>query len=117
MSLRDIDRYFLEKEEPVKSCMQALRQYISHYDKHVKEYWRYKVPLYKHQERMFCHLWTDKKTSHPYIAFAEGRHMDHPMLEQGNRTRMKVLPIDPHHDLPIELLDEIFALAVAAYGK
>lgn len=117
MTLRDIDAYFLNKEEPVKGCMQALRHYILNANEHISEAWKYKVPMYGYKGKMFCHLWTDKKTGEPYICFSEGRNMQHPMLVTGDRKRMKILPIDPSNDLPKELLDELFEMAFNFYDK
>ena len=33
-----------------------------------------------YQQKMFCYLWTDKKTHEPYIGIVEGNKIDHPLL-------------------------------------
>ena len=111
--LRDIDRYYLGKEEPVKSCLQALREYMLNYNPNIAEAWKYRMPLFSYKGQMFCHLWTDKKTGEPYIAFANGKAMGHPLLEQGSRSRMKIFRVDPNADLPLETIDALLKLAIA----
>lgn len=56
---------------------------------------------------MFCYLWTDKVTDEPYILMVEGKHLNHPLLEKGKRSRMKILRIDPGKDLPMENILEV----------
>lgn len=110
--LRDLDKYYLNKEEPTQSCLQALRAYIIAYNNLITEAWKYRMPFFIVKGKMFCYLWTDKKTGLPYIGFAEGRNIDHPLLEQGDRKRMKILRIDPTQDLPVKTIDEILAVAI-----
>lgn len=113
--LRDLDLYFLSKEEPVKSCLQALRDYILSYNYSITEAWKYRMPFFTVKGKMFCYLWTDKKTGLPYIGFVEGRNMEHPLLELGDRKRMKILRIDPTQDLPIETISELLDMALSYY--
>jgi hypothetical protein len=57
----------------------------------------------------------DKKLKEPYILMVEGARIDFPELDQGTRTRMKVLNIDPNTDLPIELIENILQSAIDLY--
>lgn len=66
---------------------------------------------------MFCYLWTDKKTDEPYILMVEGKHLNHPQLEEGNRSRMKIFRINPNDDLPIETINEVLDTALDLYRK
>lgn len=50
-------------------------------------------------------FWTDKKTNEPYILFVEGKYLDYPELESGDRSRMKILRINSNKDLPIKTID------------
>ena len=113
--LRDLDQYFLDLEEPTKSCMQASRDYILAHDVNISEAWTYRLPFFLYKRKMFCYFWSDRKTGLPYIGFVEGRNIDHPLLEQGNRKRMKILRIDPPQDLPIETMEEIMGMAIKLY--
>ena len=118
MILSDIDNYYLQKEEPIKSCLMALREYIRNYDSKMTEAWKYKNALsFVIRVRFFCYLRIDKKTHQPYIGIVEGGKIDHPKLIQGNRSRMKILMIDPNQDLPIATIDDIFRAAVVFYSS
>ncbi len=113
--LRDIDHYYLNKEEPTKSCLQALRDYILNSTNLLTEAWKYRMPFFCINGKMFCYLWTDKKTGWPYIGFVEGRNIDHPSLELGDRKRMKILRINPTQDLPTKTINEILDEALLLY--
>lgn len=110
----ELYNYYLEKEEPQKSCLLALRDIILSMDKNVSETQKWGMPCFSYKKKMFCYLWTDKKTDEPYILFVEGKYLNHPELETGNRSRMKILRINPTEDLPLEtikvLLNEVLNL-------
>ena len=115
--LKAIDQYFLDKEEPVQGCLLALRAYLTNYHYHIKEEWKYGMPFYYYKGKMFCYLWTNKKTHLPYLGIVEGRNIDHPLLIQEKRSRMKILLIDPEQDLPIHVIDTIFKMALKLYDQ
>jgi len=112
--MRPIDNYFLEKEEPVKSCLQFLRYYILKHDPGIVEAWKYGMPFYCYKGKMFCYLWFHKKYLQPYIGIVEGKSLSDIDLIQEKRARMKILLIDPDKDIPVErvkkLLDDLLPL-------
>jgi hypothetical protein len=71
--LRAIDNYFLQKEEPIKSYLLALREIILKHDKNITEAWKYGMPFYCYLGKMFCYLWTHKKYKQPYLGIVEGK--------------------------------------------
>ena len=107
--------YYLKKEEPNKSCLLALRDLIIKQDTNILETRKWGMPCFCYKNKMFCYLWTDKKTDNPYILFVEGKHLNHPKLEEGNRSRMKVLNINPNKDLPIETIELLLNKALDLY--
>jgi hypothetical protein len=106
--IRNTDRYYLNKEEPAKSCLLALRTIILNQDPNVTETQKYGMPC-------FCYLWTDKKTDEPYILMVEGKHLHHPKLEAGSRSRMKIFKINPTKNLPIVTVKAILQDALDLY--
>ena len=66
---------------------------------------------------MFCYLWTDKKTDEPYILMVEGKHLDNPELEEGDRSRMKILRVNPNKDLSIKTIKSILQKALDLYKQ
>jgi len=113
--LRPIDQYFLQKEEPVKSCLQFLREYILKQDPHITEAWKYGMPFYCYNGKMFCYLWVHKKLLQPYIGIVEGNKIEHPDLLQEKRARMKILLIDAADDIPVKKIDGIFKQVLKLY--
>jgi hypothetical protein len=112
-TLRPVDQYYLDKDEPVKSCLQYLREYILHYNAGITEAWKYGMPFFCYHGKKFCYLWVHKKRHQPYIGIVDGQLIDHPGLLLEKRARMKILLIDPTKDIPIHTLNEILASALA----
>lgn len=111
----DLDSYYLNKEEPNKSCLLALRTLILKQDADVSETRKWGMPCFCYKKKMFCYLWTDKKTNLPYLLMVEGKHLPHPELVEGDRSRMKVLNINPEEDLPVETIITILQDALELY--
>ncbi len=110
-----LDSYYLNKEEPTKSCLLALRDLILNYDPNISETRKYGMPCFCYRKKMFCYLWADKKTDEPYILMVEGKHLNHPKLEVGERSRMKIFRINPNKDLPIATIKLILKRALDLY--
>ncbi|WP_347926267.1 DUF1801 domain-containing protein [Pontimicrobium sp. SW4] len=109
------ESFYLNKEEPNKSCLLALRDIILNQDENVTETTKYGMPCFCYKKKMFCYLWTDKKTKEPYILFVEGQHINHPKLETGNRNRMKILQINPDEDIPVKTIESLLEIALELY--
>lgn len=113
--IRETDSYYLGKDEPNKSCLLALREIILRQDDHVSETRKWGMPCFCYKKKMFCYLWTDKKTYEPYLLMVEGKHLNHPELEDGNRSRMKIFRVNPNKDLPIMLIELLLNDALDLY--
>lgn len=112
---QELHTYYLNKEEPNKSCLLALRSTILNQDKNITETMKWGMPCFCYKKKMFCYLWIDKKTDHPYLLMVEGKYLDHPKLEQGNRARMKVYRVDPNKNLPLKTIVTILQKALDLY--
>ena len=110
--MQEPDQFYLDKDEPTRSCLLALRSIILEQDQQVTEKRKYGMPGFCYKQKMF---WTDKKSNEPYILMVEGKHLHHPALEQGNRSRMKILRIDPSKDLPLPTIVEILEEGLELY--
>ncbi|EZH73890.1 hypothetical protein ATO12_13460 [Aquimarina atlantica] len=109
------DQFYFEKQEPNKSCLLAMRSIILNQDKDVTETRKYGMPCFCYKGKMFCYVWIDKKTDEPYFLMVEGKHLDHPQLETGDRARMKIFRIDPNKDLPVKTIKLILNQALDVY--
>lgn len=113
--VEQLHNYYLNKEEPNKSCLLALRDIILMQDTNITETQKWGMPCFCYKKKMFCYLWTDKKTGEPYILMVEGKYLDHPELEEGDRTRMKIFRFDPNKDLPLKTIENILQKALDLY--
>jgi Domain of unknown function (DU1801) len=113
--LRPIDNYFLQQEEPVRSCLLAVRELLLKYGHDITEVWKYGMPFYCYKGRMFCYLWVHKKYKQPYIGIVEGKNIDHPQLITEKRARMKILLLDPNEDIPVKTIFVILKEAMSLY--
>jgi len=116
--MRDIDDFFLQLQEPSKSCLLALRHLILNLRSDITETWKYRMPFYnikkgKGLEKRFCYLWVNNKTRLPYIGVVDGNLLEHPDLISEKRSRMKILLIDPNQDLPVESITQVLGMAIA----
>lgn len=110
-----IEAHYLKQKEPNRSVLFALRAIILNYNEFISEEWKYGLPSYYYKKKPFCYIWKDKKTNEPYIGIARGFLIEHPKLIQGDRTRIKILPIATNKDIDIETLYEVFSLAAEHY--
>ena len=109
------DNFYLEKLEPNKSCLLAMRDILLNYDAEITETRKYGMPCFCYKGKMFCYLWEDKKTHEPYFLLVEGKYLDHPILEMGSRARMKILRVDPNNDLPVKEIKVVLKQALDLY--
>ncbi|MCR8559466.1 DUF1801 domain-containing protein [Mucilaginibacter sp. BJC16-A38] len=114
--MRPIDDFFLQKNEPVKGCLQFLRDLILNHDKNITEAWKYGMPFYCYKGKMFCYLWVHKKTHSPYIGIVEGRKIEHPLLVIEDRARMKIMQLNAGDDIPVETIKAILKMAIDIYS-
>ncbi len=113
----DFDHYYLSKAEPNKSCLLTLRELILSQDENITETRKYGMPCFCYKKKMFCYLWTDKKTDEPYILMVEGKHLSHPKLEAGDRSRMKIFRVSPIKDIPVKTIKTILKQALELYKR
>lgn len=113
--LTEIDHFYLDKEEPLQGTLLALREIILALDADISPAWKYRLPFFLYKGKMFCYLWIDKKTKEPYIGIVEGNRIEHPALEQGNRSRMKILRVESNKDIPKKTIELILNIALGFY--
>ncbi|CAG4992998.1 hypothetical protein DYBT9275_01083 [Dyadobacter sp. CECT 9275] len=110
--MRDIDNYFLSRQEPARSILGSLRSLILGYDPGITEVWRYRMPFYCFNGWRFCYLWQEKDNGKAYLGFVDGNLITHPDLVAEDRKRMRVLKFDPNLDLPIEKINSLLGMAI-----
>jgi hypothetical protein len=113
--LQETDNFYLTKTEPNRSCLLALRKIILDQDAIIIENSKYGMPCFCYKNKVFCYLWTDKKTEKPYILMVEGKLLKHPKLKAGNRAKMKNFNVNPNLDLPIKEIQFLISEALNLY--
>lgn len=113
--MKAAENIYTKWDEPQRGCLLAMRQIILSAHPHITETVKYGMPCFCYDGKHFCYLWADKTTHRPYLLMVEGLRMQHPLLVQGDRKRMKALDIDPDADLPLETIQEILEEGLALY--
>ncbi len=113
--IRETDKYYLNKEEPNRSCLLALREIILKQDDDISETRKWGMPCFCYKKKIFCYLWIDKKTNEPYLLMVEGKHLNYPELEIGDRSRMKIFRVSPNKNLPISFIKSLLNKALNLY--
>ncbi len=107
----DPSDFYLNQNEPNRGCLLALRSILLERGD-LEETTKYGMPCFCFRKKALVYLWVDKKTKEPYLLFVDGQLMDHPMLEAGDRARMKIFRLDPYSDLPIDLIESFVQAAL-----
>jgi hypothetical protein len=113
--MTNLDNFYMQQEEPLKSVFLALKEIIMKQDKDITNEWKYNTPFFYYKGKMFCYMWFHKKYKQPYIGIVEGKHFDEPFLLAENRSRIKIMLLDANEDLPLETIESIVHKAIGLY--
>lgn len=110
--LKQVHDFYLDQQEPNRSCLLALRSIVLALDDEVAETKKYGMPCFCYRGRAFCYLWKDKATGEPYLLLVDGKRLNFPQLEQGNRARMKILRVNPKKHIPVRIVNAVLSSAL-----
>lgn len=110
-----LDNFYLNQEEPAKSCLLALREIILAQDNEVSNAWKYGMPFFCYRGKMFCYVWVHKKYGQPYLGIVEGNRFTESFLIQEKRSRMKIMLLDPKRDLPVRRINSLLKKVLDLY--
>lgn len=113
--MKEIDLYFLNHPEPVKSYLQALRTFILNYNSNISEGWKYHMPFYFYNGKRVCYLWVHKKYNQPYLGIVDGKKVDHPLLLVEKRAKMKIMLFDAEQDIPLKTIRLLLKQVLSLY--
>ena len=117
MELNDLDKFYLNSEEPIRGCMYALRDIILKMDPKIQPAWKFGGPFFCYENKILCYLWVDKKRKQPYLAMYKGHQIEHPLLGAEGRVMIRVMRFHANEDLPIEQIQEVLNLGLNIYKK
>ena len=107
-----IEQFYISKEEPLRSTLMALRDIMLDHESELRSEWKYNMPCFTYRSKPIAYLWIDKITNEPYILWVYGKDLDFSQLEQGSRSKMKILRIDSSADIPLELIHDILKQSI-----
>jgi hypothetical protein len=110
--ISELERFYFSHDEPLRSCLLALREIILQHDNEIMEAWKYGAPFFCFRKKNLCYLLTQKKTREPYIGFVDGRRIEHPKLIDEGRSQVKIFVINPHKDIPVGTITSISRAAI-----
>ena len=109
--------YYLQLPEPTRGCFLAIRDHILAYDTHITEAWKYRAPFFCYDRKIMCYLWINRKTQQPYLGVMDGKLIEHPQLRSEGRKRVKMLPLDPAGELPLDIIDFVLQRSIARWQR
>ncbi|WP_268034448.1 DUF1801 domain-containing protein [Algoriphagus sp. PAP.12] len=115
--MKSIEEFFDIQPEPQKSCFLALRSIILEFDRQVSETVKYGMPCFVLDSKPWLYLWKDKKSQEPYILFVDGISLTNPLLESGDRAKMKHFQLNSNEDFPVSIIYELLNEAWAIRAK
>lgn len=99
-----LEEYYYQQPDFIRETLLAMRELILARDPAITEHWKYQMPFFYFRGKMFCYLRIDRRTGQPYLGMFDGKFIDHPLLEQESRKRMKILRLNPESDLPVKAI-------------
>ncbi len=113
--MKQLDDFYLNQQEPAKGTLMALKEIIIKQDNNITNVLKYGMPFFCYKGKMFCYLWTHKKTKQPYIGIVQGKYFDEDFLIQEDRSRMKIMLFNYDEDLPLEQIEMVLKKALNLY--
>ncbi len=107
-----IQRYYESLNPANEAALLFIRKLILDFDDEFTEHLKWNAPFFYYRKQMCCYFWVNKKSQQPYLAFGEGKFMDHPALQQEGRKRFKVYHIDVAEDIPVHTLHQLLQLSI-----
>lgn len=108
--LNTLDNFFFTLEEPEKSCLLFVRQFILKHSIEISEHWKYNTPFYYYKGKWMCYISYHKKTKVIYIGFVQGHLIKHKKLASEGRKIVKVFYLNAEKDIDIASLNSILTL-------
>jgi hypothetical protein len=113
--MNELDNFYFRQDEQTKNCFLSLKEIILRQDEKITNAWKYGMPFFCYEGRMFCYLWFHQTYKQPYIGIVEGMRFDEPFLIREKRSRMKIMLLDPNEDLPIQTIETLLQKAINFY--
>ncbi|MBA4852482.1 DUF1801 domain-containing protein [Emticicia sp. BO119] len=100
----DLENYYLKQNEPIQSCLLALRVIIMDLYPLITHQRKYQIPFFYYKEKKLAYLWVTKKKVQ--IGFIEDKCLQKPIEGVRLKDQYQSIIINPNEDIPIEVIVE-----------
>ena len=73
------------------------------------EKYKWRIPVYYDQDHYICYLYHEVKSARSYMAFINGRSLEHPLLRSEGRKQMRFIVLNPAADLPLDAIADVLS--------
>lgn len=113
----DIERFYNKLEKPQQEVFLFLNPFIKQIHPDINLQYKWGLPYFYYKTKPLVYFWVDKNTKQPYLGFAKGKQLNHPKLITGNRTVIKILPLNSSEDIPVDDIKQIILKALPLYAS
>jgi uncharacterized protein YdhG (YjbR/CyaY superfamily) len=113
--LSQLNQYFENQPPELKDTFMAMRHFVLQKEFELTEHYKYRTAFYYYKGKPFCYFHAKANTGIPYIGIARGHLVEHPLLYQGDRKKMKVIRIPTNEDIPVQEISALFKELRALY--
>lgn len=110
--MNPLEEYYEQLAEPHRSCLLAIRKLILQQSEYITESFSWNMPFFKYKRKMLCYLRNDKHSNKFYIAWSEGRNLEHHLLKAEGRKRFKVYYFVTNEDIDYQLIKAFVAQSI-----
>lgn len=107
------DDYYLKHQEPLQSCLLALKYIIMKVDENIAHEMAYQIPLFTYKGYRLAFLWITRKklllgviTDKKVLPLVDGKKQ---------KDQYEMIEIDPNADLPKDMMVDKFKQRIKLY--
>lgn len=111
----ELENYYLKQSEPIQSCLLALRSIIMGISPLITHERKYQIPFFYYKGKKLSYLWVNKKKLQ--LGFIEDKCLQEPVEGVKLKDRYQSIIINPHEDIPIEIIVENLKALIHLYDN
>ena len=96
------DNYYLKQEEPLLSCLLALKDIILGIDNDIIHTRKYRIPFFYYNGKKLAFLWVQRKKV--MVGFIQDKQTLPEIPGIRRKDRVETILLDPDADIPVEYI-------------
>ena len=101
---KTLEQYYLDKPEPYRSCLLALRDVILHANPDIRHERKFQIPFFTYRDKKLGYLWLNQKKL--MLGFCLDKRMQAIINGTVPKDKYESTRIDPNADLPVDMIME-----------